>query len=336
MAGSTILRRRVRNAATPATSREPSARFVTADGTALHVVDSVPGSMAGTGPATEPAGVVSYDAPVTVMLVHGWTLDHRSWEPVVRRLGIEFAEFCSVAPRVLRYDHRGHGGSAPAAGTATIAQLADDLAELILARVPTGKIVLAGHSMGGMTVMALAERHADLVASRVAAVALLGTSSCGMDRTTLGLPGVFGRAAARGERWIGKGVACWRRPVLLNRPALLRPFVRWLVFGRGVRKADVAEVTAQIGRVHPMSMAGFRDSIGAHDRRLALAELRGRPCVVAVGDRDRLCPLPHARVIADALPEARLVVHPGAGHMLAYERPEETAAAIARMVRAVS
>lgn len=283
-------------------------RFVTSDGTALHVVEH--------GAA---------DAPVTVLLVHGWTLDHRSWLPVADRLG--------AGVRVLGYDHRGHGRSAPAAeGTATVAQLADDLAELIRHRVD-GQVVLAGHSMGGMTVMALAERHPELL-WRVVGAAFVGTSCAGMDRVTLGLPGVFGTAAVRGERVLGRGMLRLRRRALLRRSGVLRPAVRWLVFGRGPRRADVAETAAQIGRVHPRSMAAFRDSISTHDRRAALAALRGTPCVVIVGERDRLCPVPHARVIAHELGDADLLVHPGVGHMLSYERPDEVTAAIHRLIPA--
>ncbi|WP_425458456.1 alpha/beta fold hydrolase, partial [Amycolatopsis rhizosphaerae] len=136
-------------------------RFLTGDGTALHV--------RATGPE---------DAPVTLVLAHAWTQDHTEWDPVLPLLPPQ--------ARVLRYDHRGHGGSAPARpGTATVAQLADDLAELIAERVPSGRVVLAGHSMGGMTVMALAERHPELVRLRVAGVALIATSCSDMDRLTL-------------------------------------------------------------------------------------------------------------------------------------------------------
>ncbi|MFC7660023.1 alpha/beta fold hydrolase [Pseudonocardia benzenivorans] len=115
-----------------------------ADGTPLHIEES--------GPA---------DADVTVVMAHGWTLDSRTWEPVARRL--------DAHARVLRYDHRGHGRSAPVdPSTMTIDQLADDMAAVVADRAPTGPLVLAGHSMGGMTIMALAERHPSLVADRVA------------------------------------------------------------------------------------------------------------------------------------------------------------------------
>ena len=97
----------------------------------------------------------------TLVLVHGWSQDLRTWDRVVddlRRAG--------VTARILRYDHRGHGGSDVARRGRR-----DDRARRRRPRRddrrarPEGPVVLAGHSMGGMTLMALAERHPDLVPS---------------------------------------------------------------------------------------------------------------------------------------------------------------------------
>lgn len=294
-----------------AVSWDPSRRhrFVTGDGTALHVETS--------GPA---------DSELTLVLVHGWTQDHRTWDGVVARLG--------DSVRTLRYDLRGHGGSAPAKpGTATIATLADDLAELIQDRVPNGPIVLAGHSMGGMTIMELSRRHPDLVARRVAGVAFVATSSGEMDRITLGLPGIAGSGAARFERRLAKLLAKNRRDALPLPLSVVRPGARLLVFGRRPARADVDSVAEQLLCAHPASVAGFQDAISRHDCRVTLAALQGKPVVVLTGERDRLCPPPHAKVIADELPEAEFVRYPGAGHMLPQERAQEVSDRIAALVR---
>ena len=79
-------------------------------------------------------------------------------------------------------------------------------------------------------------------------------------------------------------------------------------------------------------MAAFRYSIGEHRRRSALDALRSTPTVVLVGDHDRLCPQRHARAIASSLPDARLVLLPGAGHMINLERADEVAAHIAGLL----
>jgi len=279
-------------------------RFVTSDGTALHVVDE--------GPS---------DAATTVVLVHAWTLDHTSWDRVAATL--------SRTVRVLRFDHRGHGGSASApAGTATIAQLADDLAELIVDRAPAGRVVLAGHSIGGMTMMALAQRYPDLIASRVTGAAFVATSSGGLDALTLGLPGPLARLVMRGERVVNSKLAKLEHRSLLAKPRLAEPGLRWLLFGPRPRREDVAAAAEQVARVHPASMVGFRASLRDHERRAALAAFRDIPTVVLAGGADRLTPSGHSRAIAAELPSAELVIYPGAGHMLPFERGLEVTARI--------
>ncbi|WIX79601.1 alpha/beta hydrolase [Amycolatopsis carbonis] len=294
--------------------RNPSRehRFVTGDGAALHVETS--------GPA---------EAPVTLVLVHGWTQDHRTWDGVVGHLG--------PATRVVRYDLRGHGGSSPARrGAATIPRLADDLAELIAERVPNGPLVLAGHSMGGMTIMALAQRHPELVKARVAGVAFVATSSGQMDRITLGLPGLAGSMSARFERRLAKTLAHRKGDRLPLSPAMVRSGARFLVFGDKPKRGDVNSVVDQLLCAHPASLGEFQDAISVHDCRVALRALRTVPAVVLAGEKDRLCPLPHAKVIADELPDAEFVRYPGAGHMLPQERAAEVATRVKALLTAVS
>lgn len=285
--------------------------FRTSDGTALHL---------------ECSG--RPDAEVTVVLAHGWTQDMRTWDSVRSLLG--------ESVRVLRYDLRGHGGSEAATReSATVARSADDLAELIAVRAPHGRIVLAGHSMGGMLIMALAQRHPALVAQRVAAFALVATASEGMDAISLGLPGALGKTARRGDRPLFRLLERRKRRYprwLREHPGLLSPATRWLVFGRHPRRADVTKTADQLLVSHPASVAWFRYSIAGHDRTQALGALAGKPSVVMVGDRDRLCPSPRAEVMADALPDTEFVRLPGAGHMLPYERPGEVATQITRLV----
>ncbi|WP_433268721.1 alpha/beta fold hydrolase [Actinosynnema sp. CS-041913] len=284
---------------------EPDHRFVTSDGTALHVLDDGP-----------------RDAPVTTVLVHGWTLDHTSWDLVAPAL----------PGRVLRYDHRGHGGSAASsADGSSIARCADDLAELLAARVPTGRIVFAGHSMGGMTLMALAEQHPSVL-PRVAGIVLVNTSSGDLSGTTLGLPGALGRAFVAGEAASNRRLAKLRRAQLLKRTEVLRPGLRWLLFGKRPSWSHVASAAAMVGRCNPVAMVAFRGSLDEHDRVKALKEFAGIPTVVLAGGSDRLTPVRHARVLADELPHAELVIYPGAGHMLPLERSAEVTAHIAALL----
>jgi pimeloyl-ACP methyl ester carboxylesterase len=278
----------------------------------------------------------------TLVLAHGWSQDLRTWDRALgdlRRAGV-------TAP-VLRYDHRGHGGSeSPGREGATIGRAADDLAAILTDHVE-GPVVLAGHSMGGMTLMALAERHPDLVRSRVVGAGFVATASDDMAELTLGIQGRRGAFVARGERVVMPWLASigHRAPVhradpegsgVHTRSVALAPVVRALVFGRHARRADVLSVAEQTFAADPVAVAAFRASIGEHRRTSSLAALRGVPAVVLVGTRDRLCPSDHARTIAGALPDAELVLLPGAGHMITFERSQEVAAHLQGLLEAAS
>ncbi|GAA4857552.1 alpha/beta hydrolase [Saccharopolyspora cebuensis] len=287
--------------------------FTTADGTRLRL---------------EFGG--SPDAPVTAVFVHGWTLARQTWDRVAA--GLPRAAGGPV--RTLRYDLRGHGGSeAAATGGATIRQCADDLAELLDRRI-TGPVVLAGHSMGGMTIMALAEQRPDLFEERIAGVALVATSCGDLRAPDLGLPGPVAALANRGERWVRARLARAGGHRLSPRAAPLRPGLRWLLFGKRPRTEDVVAAAEWVAGCHPANMAGYRDSLAEHDRIAALAVLRRVPTVVLAGLADRLTPYRHARRIAEALPEARLLVYAGAGHMVPLERSDEVTDRIAELVTA--
>lgn len=127
----------------------------------------------------ELAGAI--DAPVTVVLTHGFTASLDEWSrqlPVLRDRA-----------RLVLWDHRGHGRSGWTPLTrATIDQTGRDLAVVLEATTPAGPVVLAGHSMGGMSIMALARQRPELFGPRVAGVLLLATSAGGLVRT-----GVLGR-----------------------------------------------------------------------------------------------------------------------------------------------
>lgn len=285
-------------------------RFVTGDGTPLAV--EAGGAEPGTG------------EPVAVVLAHGWTQDRRSWDRVVEQLPADV--------RWVRYDLRGHGDSGPGSSeSATIDRLADDLAELIAHFVPEGRLVLAGHSMGGMTVMALADRYPELVRERVSGVAFVATACSDMNRVTFGLPGILGGAVHRVERRIAAALVRYRRERLPFGRVAAGLGARWLVFGRGARRVDVAAVADQLTAAHPPSVGAFQNEISRHDRTAALAVLRDTPSVVLSGTADRLCTTRHARAIADELRAGRLVLCPGAGHMLPYERAREVGEELTRL-----
>ena len=265
------------------------------------------------------------DAPVTVVLLHGWCLDRRTWRHQVAAL---------ENARVITYDARGHGRSGSTRlRSATLAQLGEDLAEVLRQCAPEGPVVLAGHSMGGMTIMEYAETYPEEFAERVAGLLFVSTTAEGHTHTRYGLPAQLAMLMRAGEM-IGAGVLARSGPWRPHRAVLpaLRPAVRWLLFGAEYAD-DALEITMKaVGRAGLRSIGGFRPSIGAQHRLETLAALGDVPAAVLVGDRDRLTPPPCAESIAEALPQTELTVFRGAGHMLMLERPWEVSTVLSAIV----
>jgi pimeloyl-ACP methyl ester carboxylesterase len=284
----------------------------------LILADGVPVHVETHGPA---------DAPVTVVLLHGWCQDRRTWHHQVDALR-------SIGARVITYDTRGHGRSGSTTlSSATLGQLGDDLAEIVRRYAPRGPIVLAGHSMGGMTIMEFADRHPDVFTARVAGLLFISTTAEGHTHTRYGLPSQLAMLMRAGET-IGAGVLARSGPWRPHRAVLpaLRPAVRWLLFGEKYDDDALQLAMRSFGRASLRSIGGFRASIGAQQRLDTLATLGHLPAAVLVGERDRLTPPACARSIADALPGAHLTVFPGAGHMLPLERHTEVSAALTTIV----
>lgn len=283
---------------------------------------------------------------MTVLLVHGWTCSTRSWhhqvEGLPRILGQD-------AVRIVTYDHRGHGRSgAGPLGSQRIEQLADDLVTVLDTVVGDGPIVYAGHSMGGMTLMALADERPELFGSRIAAAALISTTSGQASSGALGLPNRFESAAAafapRAVNLVGARVdrrAVAPRRLIRSRAfevaaaRLQRPALRQMVFGKKADPAEVDLFLEDLAVVPGPSYGGFFEAILDHDRGHALKVLDQLPVEIMHGTRDRLLPPRHANRMAAELPSARLWMYPGAGHMLMQERPRDVTHRLASLARKV-
>ena len=208
-----------------------------------------------------------------------------------------------------------------------MARLADDMAEVIAATVPAGgRVVLVGHSMGGMTIMALAERHPELFGDRVAGAALVGTSSGGLSEITLGLPMVAGRAfrttAPRTLTALGRAHGIVDRGRAYG-GGLAFLGMRYIGFGDPYTSPTVIDFSERMVRYTPMDVvAEYFPVLLAHDRRAALDVLTKIPTLIVSGTRDRLTPPGHSAVMAEALPSAHFLSIAGAGHMVMLEQPE--------------
>lgn len=272
------------------------------------------------------------DAPVTVVLVHGFCQNHD--DLIFQRRAI-IADF---GPRVhlVSFDLRSHGRSSHSdVEHATIDDLGDDLDVVVERLAPHGRLVLIGHSMGGMTVLALADRHPDLFRERVDGVGLISTSTGKIAWLTLGVPASLAKVGDPALRLALRGVR--RRSVLIERGrARLTDaawvFVRRLAFGPDPDPALVEFVTRMIGQTPVDVVAEFFPTLAAHDKLEALDVLVELPVVIICGDDDLVTPVEHSRAMADLLPKAELLLVPDAGHQVVMEQPEAVNPPLLRLI----
>jgi pimeloyl-ACP methyl ester carboxylesterase len=282
----------------------------------------------------------SGDAPVTLVLAHGWTLAQAAWEDVADLLAPRIA---SGDLRLVRYDQRGHGrstwGSAPDVAPISIDQLGHDLGEVLDQLAPAGPVVLGGHSMGGMTIMCLAAARPQLFGDRVRGVALVSTSAGDLNPEPRNRAEKIRRRLTPGALTVAlagaRAIERMRRLLPPGHPRHQK-MVRDLLYG-----ADASEEMVLAGAeiMHASTVRAFTvflPALGEHDKRQELAALTNVPVEILVGDSDKLTPKRHSRQMADVLPDAVLHVVERTGHMLTQERPRLVTDAIERLLAAAA
>jgi len=288
------------------------------------------------------------DAPLTVVFAHGYALSMASWTFQRRDLAARISSANGHRPtaRLVFFDQRGHGGSGRGdAEHATIDQLAADLEAVLDVRAPRGPVVLVGHSMGGMTVLALAQRRPELFGTRVAGVALISTSSGNLADLDFGLPQLLTRLRAA-----VLPVAAWtmrRRPAFAEHTRrLARGIVSAVTWSLSFSSTDVDPalgryVDAMIAGTPVDVIAEFYPAIAGMDARGAIEPLRRVPTLVLTGDADKMIPMEHSRQLVEELERTGhgttdFVVVPGAGHLVLLEKPDQVTAALSELIREVA
>jgi 3-oxoadipate enol-lactonase len=203
--------------------------------------------------------------------------------------------------RVLRYDHRGHGGSPTPAGPYRIADLGGDLLAL-LDRLGEPRVELAGISLGAMVATWLAAHAPDRVRrlALLSTSALLGPAQGWLDRATAVRVGGPGAVA---DTVVGR----WFTPAFRDRePAT----VGW---ARGMLLHTPAE-----------GYAGCCEAIAAMDLTPVLGRITA-PTLVIGAAGDPATPPEHGRRLAAGIPGARFALVDGA-HLANVERPDAVTA----------
>ncbi len=284
------------------------------DGVVLHAeVDEI-------APYSDSRGARRRADDVTLVFVHGYALNLDCWH--FQR------EAFRGKRRMAFYDQRSHGRSARGDRQhANIDQLGDDLARVIDKLAPEGKVILVGHSMGGMSIIAFAERHPEAFSDRIVGVALISTTAGGL------------RPHRVVSRWIPDGVgelvaprlisALARAPELVDsarRPGSNIGFLVADQFAFGSKDVPAEEVEfldEMLAGTKFEVLAEFFPSFTQLDKFEHLALFNGVPTTIVCGTRDKLTSIGHSRKMATQVPNATLVECDGAGHMVIFESRQQ-------------
>jgi pimeloyl-ACP methyl ester carboxylesterase len=265
------------------------------------------------------------DAPVTIIFCHGYALNQDSWHYQRRDLA-------GVA-RLVFWDQRGHGRSGRAAGQpVTVDQTGGDLDAVIgSVAAESSRVILVGHSMGGMTIMALAGQHPELFGSRVAGVVLIATTAGGLsgpDGLVPGMPSPLRTFLQHVAPALLTAAAAGRQAALIERgrkasKELELVATRYMAFGDPQASMTLTEFLERMIREVPLGViAQFYRALLGCDQHGVLGVLGRVPVTVVTGDRDRVVPPQLGTELAAEIPGARLITVPGAGHAVMLERPD--------------
>ncbi len=231
-----------------------------------------------------------------LLWITGFAISSEIFSPVISTYASSFD--------CIRYDNRGAGRSPAPWRVTSIPELAGDAVRLLDA-LGLASAHVYGLSMGGMVAQEMAIRFPD----RVRALVLGGTTHGG-PRAVLPSPRVAAALTSRGAPAAVRaelvGRALFSESFRQREPQLARTYIGLLAQHRTSARGLVSHLTAS----------------AYHDTRARLGRISA-PTLVLHGAEDALTPVANARQLAQAIPDASLVVLPGAGHGYLLERPDE-------------
>jgi pimeloyl-ACP methyl ester carboxylesterase len=302
--------------------RSAPVTVVADDGTPLHVeVDELDGDASGRA-----------TSDLTVVFVHGYALTLDCWH-------FQRAAYRGLVRSVF-YDQRSHGRSGRSPSEhATIDQLGHDLATVLEHVVPEGPVVLVGHSMGGMTIVALAEQRPELFGDRVVGVGLLSTTAGGLDPSRIFLPLL---PAKLGDELASRTIRTLaRRHKLVDGvrragKSVAQVATDAFAFGDQVPEAYVDFVDGMLSATPFEVVAEFFPSFRSLDKFDAVEVMSRVPTTIICGTDDRLTSIGHSRKLHQRIAGSTLLECEGAGHMVLLERHGQVNAALDQLLSAAA
>lgn len=267
--------------------------------------------------------------PVTIVFIHGFTLAGESWYRQFNALRKSHPE-----ARLLTMDLRGHGqtGAVPAS-LCTVEGAAADALAVIAERAATGKLIVVGHSLGGLIALHMVRAAEESIRRRIAGVVLISTS---IDKLAAqGVPQILASPVADAAR---NAIESSPKEIRKFREAiasLMAPSLAVAVFARRTDYEIIEFHAAMINETPLETFVGYLDDLQDHDEFAAGPYLAGLPGAVLVGTKDDVTPRKQADLIMEKWPDAELVEVDGAGHMLPLEAPEAVNRAIERVLEKV-
>ncbi|UXA08403.1 alpha/beta hydrolase [Mycobacterium sp. SMC-2] len=253
-----------------------------------------------------------------IVLTHGITCTIRAWAYQIADLANDY--------RVIAFDHRGHGRSGmPGRDGYSLKHLASDLNSVLDATLaPHERAVLAGHSMGGITIAAWSARYRHMVRRRADAVALINTTTGDLVRKVqlLSVPHGLSPARVLAARALINTFGGFPIPNAARIPS--RYFVAMLAVGRDADPGIARIVHQLFEQTSPAGRAGCaRMLVAALGSRYLELDGLTVPTLVIGGERDRLTPISQARRIAGTAPNVVGLVELPGGHCSMLEHPRE-------------
>jgi pimeloyl-ACP methyl ester carboxylesterase len=284
-----------------------------------------------------PDGVVLHtevdDGPAddfTLLFVHGYGLNLDCWH-------FQRQHFRGQLRQIF-YDHRSHGRSGRSeAELCRIPQLAEDLYQVLQEVVGETPVILIGHSMGGMTIMRLAQSRPDLFGTQILGVALLCTSA-GEMASHSPIRGIPGRTFHRIAEPLMAGLNRIPELVAQGRRAgsdLGYVVTRRLAFGPDVPPSYVDFASEMLAEIPLEVVADYFPAFEEVDEFRALEVLSTVPTVVVGGEDDVITPIEHTARIIDLLPKAEAIRVENCGHLGMIEKHEVFDDALDRLIERV-